>query len=729
MEPYVLPDEAVAMTPPLVLPHPVLFGAAYYHEYQPYERLQTDMDLMAAAGFTVIRVGESVWSTWEPEEGVFDLDWLEPVLDAAHQRGISAVVGTPTYAVPPWLRRRYPETAAERATGAPIPYGHRQNADITHPTFLRLAERVVRNIVGRYAGHPAVIGWQVDNEPGMEILHNQAVFERFVAQLRDVHGDVATVNERWGLTYWSHRISSWDELWGPHGNTTPAYDAAWRRFQADLTTEFIAWQVSVVRDLARDDQFVTTCLALNRPAQDPSDVAAVVDVTAANLYYPMQDALTFPAEPSRAQAGRPSWIESSGTWSIYLQADRSRGLRDEAFLVTETNASSIGESHVNYPAFDGQWRQAAWALVARGSRMVEYWHWHTLHFGNETYWGGVLGHSLEPGRCYNELARVGRELKTAGAALEGLRPDAPVAVLVDVATGWAFEFQPPTMSDDGVTPEPHPYERMLGAWYEGLFRAGLQTDIVTTAILERSADQLVRRWPVLVVPSLYLVDDEPLAALAAYAEAGGHLVVGPRTGYAHADGRLRHEVMPGRLRDGVGASYLEFSNITGSIALKDEGLAGPGSATRWADGLRPEGAQVLASYDHPHFSRWAAVTTNQIGRGRVTYVGTIPDRSLASTIATWIGRTSLPPDPWAPRPESVTVTGATTAAGKHVTFLSNWSWQSARVNPPIPVRDLLADIDLDPAQPVMLGPWDVRVLAESTDQTPARTPRHEGDHT
>ena len=91
-----------------VLPPRVLFGAAYYGEYQPYDRLATDLELMAEAGFSVIRVGESVWSTWEPEDGVFVLEWLEPVLDGAHERGISVIIGTPTYAVPPWLRRKYP---------------------------------------------------------------------------------------------------------------------------------------------------------------------------------------------------------------------------------------------------------------------------------------------------------------------------------------------------------------------------------------------------------------------------------------------------------------------------------------------------------------------------------------------------------------------------------------------------------------------------------------------
>lgn len=143
------------------LPDRVLFGAAYYHEYQPYERpaerLQTDLDLMADAHISVIRVGESVWSTWEPENGTFDLDWLQPVLDGAHERGISVVLGTPTYAAPPWLARQYPEITAERRTGERMGWGARQEIDFTHPAFRFHAERVIRKIVARYAGHPAVI--------------------------------------------------------------------------------------------------------------------------------------------------------------------------------------------------------------------------------------------------------------------------------------------------------------------------------------------------------------------------------------------------------------------------------------------------------------------------------------------------------------------------------------------------------------------------------------------
>ena len=128
------------------LPERVLFGAAYYFEYGPDERLDVDLDLMAEAHVSVIRVGKSVWSTWEPDDGTFELDWLAPVLDGAYARGISVILGTPTYAIPMWLARRYPEIAAERATGERIGWGARQEVDFTHAAFRFHAERVVRAI-------------------------------------------------------------------------------------------------------------------------------------------------------------------------------------------------------------------------------------------------------------------------------------------------------------------------------------------------------------------------------------------------------------------------------------------------------------------------------------------------------------------------------------------------------------------------------------------------------
>jgi len=678
----------------------VLFGAAYYHEYQPHDRLEQDLDLMAEARFSVIRVGESVWSTWEPENGRFDLDWLQPVLDGAHARGIAVLLGTPTYAVPPWLVRLYPEIAGERKTGQRIPWGARQEVDFTHPAFRFHAERVIRKIIGRYADHPAVVGFQVDNEPGNELFHNHGVFQRFVDSLRHTYGDVQKLNDEWGLVYWSHRLSDWADLWTPDGNYQPQYDVAWRQFQADQTTEFIGWQADIVREYARPDQFVTTCIAYERPAMADDELVRRLDVTAGNPYYAMQDGLLHP----QTRPAQQNWT-TRGTWALYLSADRMYSSQQRPFLVTETNAQSIGFPWDNRPAYDGQWRQAAWALVSRGAKMIEYWHWHTLHFGAETYWGGVLPHNGRPGRTYKEIAQLGAELEAAGSLVADLTPDSDVTMLYSLPSKWLMQKYPPLSHEDG-SPDDRSYHGLFDPFYRGAFDAGLQMRILHASQFSKDVVS-----PVLVVPGLYLADDALLEQLVAYAAAGGHLVVGPRTGYADHEARARTATMPAGLAAAAGVSYDEYSNLSAELPVRAAAdspleLGDDAAATRWADGLQVDGADVLAGYDHPHFGRWPAITTRAHGNGRITYVGTVPNGPLATALFRWIAPTT-----WTDLPTSVTVTSATAADGRRLRFVHNWSWDAVSVDLPAPFHDVLADRSVE--DKLDLGPWDVRVLVES----------------
>jgi beta-galactosidase len=696
-------------------PDRVLFGAAYYHEYQPSPRLETDLDLMAEAGFSVIRVGESVWSTWEPEDSVFNLEWLAPVLDGAHDRGIGVVVGTPTYAAPPWLARKHPEIAGESATGVRMPWGGRQEIDYTHPAFLFHAERVIRRIAARYAEHPAVIGWQVDNEPGLMIFHNHAVFQRFVDDLRRRYGTVERLNQEWGLVYWSHRLSTWADLWTPDGNYQPQYDLAWRTFQARLTTEFIAWQAGLVREYARDDQFVTTCIAYDRSTVDDANLTRALDVTAGNPYYAMQDAFELPSSP---EAGPQGWA-TAGAWTLFQSGDRMYSSKQAPFLVTETNAGAIGGPTVNFPAYDGQWRQAAWAFVARGAEMIEYWHWHTTHFGTETYWIGILPHDQQPGRVYRQLAELGAELGRAGRTVVGLRPDARVGLLYSSRSKWGLAYQAPFPADPVTgSPDARSYQRIFEAYYRGAFDARVPVRILHDDQLigpEGGLDPatVAGELPVLVVAGLLVADDELLTWLRSYAASGGHLVLGIRTGYGDEEGRARLEVKPALLAEAAGVSYQEFSNLNSPLPVrstKEDLVLGPDSrATRWVDGLTEAGADVLAEYDHPHFGRFPAVTSTRHGEGRITTVGTVPDPGLAADLMRW-----LVPDAtagWGELPPSVTVSSATTADGGRLHVVHNWSWQPQSVTAPLAVTDVLSE-DSGSSTAVELGPWDVRVLLE-----------------
>ena len=694
------------------VPHErVLFGAAYYAEYRPSRAIDEDLDLMQRAGFSVIRVGESVWSTWEPRDGEFELEWLRPVLDGAHSRGISVILGTPTYAVPPWLQVKHPELAAESASGVRVPWGARQEVDYASPVFRSYAERVIRAVVGAYASHPAVIGYQLDNEPGSHLFHNDHVFEEFKRRLAARYGDTNALNDAWGLTYWSHRLATFDELWRPDGNSFPQYDLAWRAFQADLTREFISWQAELVREEASPEQFVTTCMAYPRRAQHDAQLAEQLDIVAGNPYFDMQDGLSL---TSTDRQSLPFAV--SGVGPFFRQADRMWSGRHERFLVTETNAQSVGGHSTNRPPYPGQLKQAAYGFVSRGASLIEYWHWQTLNHGAETYWGGILPHSGKPGRIYREVADIGKSLSIVGPELDGFIPDADIALIYSNASKWAFESTPPLQATDG-SPDRDSYTRIFDAFHTGIVETNRQAVIIhDTQLTNEDPAAYADAHPVLVAPAFYIAADEALHWLRDYTAAGGHLVIGIRTAYADLEAWARAEVAPPRLHDLAGASYEEYSNIRAEIPVsgsEELPLSLGAAATHWIDGLVPAGATPVARYEHPEFAPFPAITSHPTGRGRVTYVGTVPNPQLARDIAEW-----LAPEPhsdgWILEPTGMaTVQSGTTPVGR-VRFVFNWSRDEVVLSTPHPTKDLETGERIPSGSQVVLPARATRILIEDT---------------
>lgn len=693
----------------------IRFGAAYYYEYarpddpEGAQKLERDFAQMREAAVSLIRVGESVWSRWEPENGRFDLDWLEPVLDAAERHGIAVILGTPTYAVPMWMARQHPEIAGDSATGTPLRWGSRQEMDFTHPAYRFYCERVIRAVIGRYATHPALAGVQVDNEPGLRLLYNHDIFQAFVDHLRAEYGTVERLNEQWGLVYWSHELSTWADLWVPDGNLQPQYDLAWRRFQADLVTEFIGWQADIAREVlaaAGSDAFVTTCISYDQAAVADVPLAATLDIASANVYYRMQEGLAHPSPRPMS----PDWIVD-GPWAVYQLADLTFSSRQAPFLVTETNAGGIGHGFINEPGYDGQWRQIAWALVSRGARAIEYWHWHTLHYGAETYWIGMLPHDGVPGRVFAELAAVGREFERLGHSISALTPMADIGFVYSSDAKWALSAlaAAPLVTSAG-DPERDSYRRIALPFYRSAFDAGLQVNHVRPEQLAGMDPAVtVGRLPVLVAAGWYTTSDADLDWMRAYVEAGGHLILGPRTAYADDEARARATTKPARLADLAGADYQEFETLRRIVRVRAAGPDGlEGGATEWVDYLRAEGGEVLAAYEDRNLARWPAIVTHAVGAGRVTTCGTVPDPQLGAALMRWA--VPQPVAGWPSLPASVRATSAIDHTGDVVWFVHNWSSEAAVAVAPQAVTDLVSDTSLAEGDPIHLAPWDVRVL-------------------
>jgi len=698
----------------------ILYGAAYYNEYHEAKitdengieiaaRTDEDFQLMKQAGLNVIRVGESVWQKWEPKQGNYNLEWLQPILDRASAQDIAVIIGTPTYAVPRWVYLNHPEVVAHRHTGSPVPYGHRQNVDYSSAKFRELCEPLIRKIVQKYSSHPAVIGWQVDNEPGAEILHNEGVFESFKKSLESEYGNIDALNSAWGLTYWSHALASFDELWRPDGNTNPAYLLAWRRHQAKITDEFIQWQREIVRSLIPASQFITTCVALSRPGMDNFTIGESLDLTSVNVYYATQDGLAHPthiATPGEDIA-KPIWVPLHGASSLNMICDTARGIKQDNFLVTETNGNSEsqGPAMAAFPHYPGQFKQAAINMISRGAEMVEYWHWHTLPYGVENHWGGVLPQSLVPGRTFESFADTAKDLEVL-SGLGKLKPAAEVALVLSTASRWAFEFQGPLRNLNGMA-DPASYDKTAQSAYEMAYSNGLGVQIFGDNQLPvtESIDQFVAKYPIMIVHSLYVASDEVLTFARRYAEAGGNLVLTPRTGFAKPNNVIRVEEQPAGFADIVGA-YNEFTQLTKPCAAVTPEGNQVGSGYGWLDELNPiDGAEVTLRLDHPFFGQFAALTKVKFGKGTVRYLAVYPDAELSQNIgaelAMEIGFKSV----ISSSSQSVIVNRAALSDGRTAYFVFNWSWQPAQLKFEKELTELLGAGD-------EIEPWGVKVFTD-----------------
>lgn len=661
----------------------VLYGVAYYPEYMPYDRVDQDVQLMQKAGITVVRIGESSWGLWEPEDGKFEYAWMDRVVEKLHAAGIRIILGTPTYSIPAWMYKKHPEIVVTRLGGQYLYYGLRQNTDLANPTYRFYCERVIRKIVEHYKNNPAIIGYQIDNETSSAYAANHDVQVGFENYLKSKFKTVDELNKVWGLNYWGQRLNDWSELPPRDGIINPGWKLEWERYSQWLTTDFLAWQSQIVSEYKRPEQFITHDFAgPPRPEVNERDVVRTLDIAAANPYHGTQD-------------------QFDGEASSYA-GDYARSLKNTNYLITETNAEAIGwDSKEQYPPYDGQLRLDVYTHAASGANMVEYWHWHSIHYGQETYWKGVLGHDLQPGRAYDEVSRTAHELQRIGPEIVDIQRKNHVAILYSNDSSYGIDFM--KFSDHAN------YRTILRQMYEVLYRANLGADFVFPESTNLS------NYKVILVPPLYVASDAVLKRLAEYVHAGGHLVVGFKSGFCNEYSTVRWEMAPGPLREAAGVHYQEFSSLQRPVALKDDPFhAGADNrVSEWAEMLIPDTAKPLAYYDHPFFGKYPAITRNSFGKGTLTYEGTVLSNKLQTEVLLNVLELAGLTGPDQSLPTTVRVKHGLNRKGKALHFYLNYSSDPQTVTYAYgPGADLLTQSAVARAQSIALKPWDAAIIEE-----------------
>lgn len=564
----------------------LMFGAAYYNEYMPYDRIEKDLGLMKEAGMNTIRIAESTWSTEEPQDGVFNFKPVTDVLDCAQKLGLKIIIGTPTYAVPAWLVKKYPDIMVTNRSGQ-VKYGPRQSMDILHPDFLRYAERIIRKLMEAVQPYKCVTGFQLDNETKHYDNYGKYAQKKFLNFLKDKYKTTEAFNKAFTLAYWSNSIHSWDDMPDISNSINWNLHCEYEKFLRSCAADYLKWQADIISEYKRDDQFITHNFDFGwigysygeQPGINHFEASPAVTIAGCDIYHPSQDDLTG-AE-------------------IAFGGDKIRSLKNSNYLVLETEAQGFKE----WTPYPKQMRLQAFSHLASGANGHMYWNWHSIHNSMETYWKGVLGHELQPGVIYHYAKQIGKEYQLYGKELINLKKKNQVALITDNNSLTALKFYPMDFPTGGLT-----YNDVVRWFYDTLYKMNVECDVVDIHALNPSDYKMI------VTPALYCISEENCQKLADFVAEGGVLFSSFRSFYADEKGSVYGAPHPYKLTDVFG---MEYSMITqaGNARIMDQQLE------VYAELLENKNAEVLAAYEHKYWSQYAAVTKKDFKKGFAYYYG------------------------------------------------------------------------------------------------------------
>jgi len=631
----------------------ITLGVCYYPEHWDKSLWRDDLKRMKEYGIEVVRIAEFAWNKFEPHEDEFTFDFFDEFMDMTVEEDMKVIFCTPTATPPAWMSKKYPEILNADLDGNLIQHGLRRHYNLSSEKYRFFVRRITEKLAEHYSKYTNIVAWQLDNEINCEcdLYYSESDHKAFRTWLENRFGTLEKLNTAIGATFWNQTYTDWDEVHLPRRTNSgrfgnPHMDLLQKRFISDTVIEFFKLQADIIR------KYTTAYITTN-------GLFGHIDYQ--KLVGEVLDFITYDNYPNFAYERR-------------LDVSRQNGMRDRNSSYNLTRTRSIspvfgimeqqsGPSGWNFrmeqPApKPGQVRLWTIQAIAHGADFVSYFRWRTCTFGTEIYWHGLNDYCNQPNRRTAELEKTYRDIQSFRKVC-GCEYLAEVAVIKDYDNEWDGEEDIWHSEVDRIS---------YDGWFRALQKKHVPYDMVYIND-DTTSDELLK-YKMVVYPHPTILTKKRTDLLKAYAEQGGTVILGCRTGYKDLNGICYMMPMPGFAAELCGAEVEEFTFLS---PYDEEQFVNIGdrkvSAPCFNDVLKITDGECIGTFENNYYKNKPAAAVKNIGKGKVYYFGgAFAEDTAKAFIETESINTPMNIDSYIDLPENIELA----IRGNHI-FLLNYN--------------------------------------------------------
>lgn len=581
------------------------YGGDYNPEQWDEQTIQEDIRLMKEMHVTCVTVGVFAWAKLEPEDGKFEFQWMDKILDTLYQEGIDVILATPTTAMPYWLTQKYEDILHVDIEGRRVKGGSREKICPNSPVYRKYSRRIAGELAKRYGKHPAVKMWHINNEYHF-YCYCDTCAEEFRNWLKEKYETIENVNEAWNTSFWGHTYTDFSQILPPNYLTDIKKGQLAGRDVACFQGQYIDY----MRFMSRS---VKNCIE-----NEKQEIRKYSDLPVTNNFSDLVKTYDY-WEISKA-VDVVSWDNYPTIITpMYKPAfihDLMRCMKDQPFYMMEQNPNNISWEDYGPVKRPGEVADICWQSTAHGADSNLFFQWRQSRGGVEKFHGAMVPHSgrLDT-RMGRELIKLGEQFEFLGDKVQGAMPRPRAAILFDWENWWAIE-------GSAIHNCHLKYYDEVVRYYRAFYELGVQVDVVNEEVC------MNKKYDLIVAPCFYMCSQEFSEKVKKYVAEGGKFVATFLSGITDRTDNVILGGYPGAFKEVLGIWVEEidglYPHMNNSIIWEGEEY----SSSQICDLIRLEGARALARYGKDFYKNTPCITENHYGKGLGYYIGTCPEHSF-----------------------------------------------------------------------------------------------------